>query len=91
MVANDGWFVYLVRCSDGSFYAGIATDVNERVKRHNWGVGCSYTRMRRPVELVWSEFCGDRSLARAREKQIKSWGQRRKLELLKEARRKPND
>jgi putative endonuclease len=40
----------MVRCSDASFYVGIATDVEERVKRHNWGVGPEFTAKRRPVE-----------------------------------------
>jgi len=52
MVAGEIWFCYMVRCRDGSLYVGIATDVNERVKRHNWGVGPAFTAKRRPVSLV---------------------------------------
>jgi predicted GIY-YIG superfamily endonuclease len=48
-----GWFCYMVRCSDGSFYVGVATDLEARLKEHNWGVGARFTAKRRPVELVW--------------------------------------
>src|SRR5215813_564932 len=77
----------MVRCRDDSFYVGIANDVQDRLKRHNWGVGPSYTAKRRPVELVWSERCRDCHAARWREKQIKGWSREKKLELVEGARR----
>ena len=76
------WFCYMLRCSDGSFYVGITTDVGERVQRHNWGVGPSYTAKRRPVELVWSECCGGCEAARKREEEVKGWSRKKKLELV---------
>jgi len=75
------WFCYMVRCRDGSLYVGIATDVLERVKRHNWGVGPEFTARRRPVELMWSERCGSSEAARRREKEIKGWSREKKLAL----------
>jgi len=78
----------MVRCRDGSFYVGIGTDVAERVKRHNWGVGLNYTARRKPVELVWSERCGSSETARSREKEIKSWSRAKKLKLVQSARQK---
>ena len=66
----------------GAFYVGIANDVEERVKRHNWGVGPGYTAKRRPVELVWSECCGKSEAARELEKEIKSWSRVKKLKLV---------
>ncbi len=87
--ASDSWFCYMVRCKDGSFYVGIANDVAERIKRHNWGVGPSYTAKRRPVELIWYECCGDSEAARRREKEVKSWSRKKKLELVKMWRGKP--
>ncbi len=66
------WFCYMVRCRDGAFYIGIATDIEERVKRQNWGVGPEFTARSRPVELVWSECCGSCEAARKREKEIKT-------------------
>ncbi len=77
----------MLQCKDGSIYVGIANDVEERVKRHNWGVGPSYTAKRRPVKLVWSERCQDCDEARWREKQIKGWSREKKLELMEKARR----
>jgi putative endonuclease len=74
----------MLECSDKTLYVGIATDVPERVKRHNWGVGPEYTARRRPVKLIWSELCGSSEAARRREKEIKGWGRKKKLSLLKQ-------
>ncbi|MEL6188015.1 MAG: GIY-YIG nuclease family protein [Myxococcota bacterium] len=48
------WFVYIVRCGDGSLYAGIAKDVEQRVVAHEAGTGARYTRGRGPIQLVAS-------------------------------------
>jgi putative endonuclease len=48
------FFVYLLRCADGTFYAGYTPDLEKRIGLHNRGRGAKYTRGRRPVELVWS-------------------------------------
>ena len=77
----------MVRCKDSSLYVGIASDVAERVKRHNWGVATAFTANRRPVELVWSECCGSVFQARVREKEIKGWSRSKKLELMRTDRR----
>ncbi len=82
-MAEAVWFCYMVRCRDASFYVGVATDVEERVKRHNWGVGPEFTAKRRPVVLVWSQCCGSCEAARKREKEIKGWGRKKKFELVK--------
>jgi predicted GIY-YIG superfamily endonuclease len=76
------WFCYIVRCSDDSLYVGIATDIEKRVKRHNWGVGPAFTAKRRPVVLVWSERCGTSEFARRREKEIKGWTREKKFQLV---------
>ena len=65
------WWVYLVRCRDGSLYAGVSNDVVARFHAHNAGRGARYTRARRPVELVWCEPVGNRSDAQKREWAIK--------------------
>ena len=80
---KQDWFCYMVQCNDDSYYVGIASDVAERIKRHNWGVGPGYTARRRPVKLVWSESCGTGLAARRREKEIKGWGREKKLELVR--------
>jgi putative endonuclease len=82
---DEAWFCYLVRCKDGSLYVGIATDVIERVKRHNWGVGPGFTARRRPVELIWAEPQDSCEAARRREKELKGWSRKKKLELAAKA------
>ncbi|HVR01539.1 MAG TPA: GIY-YIG nuclease family protein [Polyangia bacterium] len=76
------WFVYVVRCADGSLYTGISTDVPARVAAHNAGRGARYTRSRRPVELVHTERKKSQSTALRREADIKAWPRERKLTLV---------
>ena len=67
------WYVYFVRCADDSLYCGITTDLQRRIQEHN-GIrpgGSRYTRGRRPVELVYSETCENRSAASQREAELK--------------------
>ena len=66
-----GWSVYLVRCADGSLYAGIARDPAARLIEHNAGRGSKYVRSRRPAELVYRRTCASRSVALRREASIK--------------------
>lgn len=61
---NDSWYVYMVRCSDGTLYTGIAKDLEKRIEAHNSGKdGARYTRSRRPVTLVYAEEVESRSAA----------------------------
>ena len=73
--------MYMLRCRDGELYVGIATDVVERVKRHNSGRACRYTKYRRPVKLVYVERCSGYADARRREKAVKGYSREKKLEL----------
>jgi len=77
------WHFYMVRCSDGSLYAGIALDPEERVGVHNQGQGADYTARRRPVVLVYSEPHASKSAARRRELQVKAWGRQKKERLVR--------
>lgn len=81
------WFVYLLRCADGSVYAGITTDVKRRVLEHNTDdeLGARYTRGRRPVELVYVECVGSRADAAKREHALKSMRRAAKLALIERA------
>jgi putative endonuclease len=76
------WFVYVVRCADGSLYTGISTDVAARVAAHNAGRGARYTRARRPVELLHVERKKTRGTALKREAAIKALPRTRKLILI---------
>jgi len=83
MTENKKWFVYIVNCSDNTFYTGITTDLARRVDEHNSDkLGAKYTRARQPVKLVYSQECGDRSSASSREYQIKKLSRAKKLQLL---------
>ena len=67
------YFVYLVQCSDGTFYTGITTDVQRRVTEHNeTPKGAKYTKARRPVSLVYQESVGSRGDAQKREYVLRS-------------------
>ena len=66
------YFVYIVKCADETFYTGIATELERRIEEHNSSEkGAKYTRVRRPVSLVYSEEHPDRSSASKREYEIK--------------------
>ena len=83
-IACDRWFVYILRCADGSLYTGITTDVQRRVKEHNFSpLGAKYTRGRRPVTLVYEELLCSRSLASKKEYVIKRLSKPQKELLLK--------
>jgi putative endonuclease len=64
-------FVYVLRCSDGTFYTGWALDLDARIKAHNAGVGARYTRSRLPVTLHYAETAPTRSTALQREAAIR--------------------
>ncbi len=75
-----GWFLYVVRCSDGTLYAGITTDLARRVKEHNSSPrGARYTRTRRPVEKVAQWPFPNRSLATKAERRFKRLSRKEKL------------
>ena len=79
---SEGWYLYILRCGDGSLYTGIAPDVARRLEAHRSGRGAKYTRGRGPLELAYQELCGSHSQALKREKQIKSLPRERKLALI---------
>jgi len=78
----SSWFVYMVRCADGSLYTGISTDLGRRVQQHNDGKGSAYTKSHGPVELVWSEQAKSESAARKCEAQIKGWTRKMKFAFI---------
>lgn len=76
------WWVYIVKCSDGSLYTGTTTDIPKRVAKHNSGSGAKYTRSHIPVILVYSEKHQGRSSACKRESEIKKLSRKEKEALL---------
>jgi putative endonuclease len=79
------YYVYILKCADKTLYTGITTELVRRVDEHNGSdKGAKYTRVRRPVTLVYSELHDDRSAASKREYEIKKKMTRReKLEMIK--------
>lgn len=75
------WFVYLLRCGDGTLYCGIALDVEARLKQHEAGTGAKYTRGRGPLEVVYREVCAGKADALRRERQIKRMRRETKASL----------
>src|SRR4051794_16138955 len=76
------FWVHLLRCSDGSYYAGHSDNLEGRLWQHQQGIGCDWTRRRRPVELVWCEAVPTREEALAFERRIKGWTRAKKEALI---------
>lgn len=78
-----GFFVYILKCSDDSFYTGCTNNLEKRVHEHNFHKkGAKYTKTRRPVVLVYTEEHETLAIARAREAHIKTWKRSQKEKLL---------
>ena len=78
------YYVYMVKCRDGTLYTGTAADVEKRIAVHNSGKGAKYTRSRLPVTLVYQETVADKSAALKREIAIKRLSRPEKLQLIAE-------
>ena len=77
------YFVYLLKCADGSLYCGITTDVKRRLAEHKAGKGGSYTRSHKVLKIVYTEKSRNRSTALKREAAIKQLDKVEKLKLIK--------
>jgi putative endonuclease len=73
------YFVYILLCSDGSFYTGISNNLEQRFLDHKKGKGGAYTRSHKPIKIIYREQLPDKSSALKREAQIKSWSHHQKL------------
>ena len=76
------WSLYILKCGDGSFYTGVTTDIDRRIREQEKGRASRFTRSRRPVVLVYQEKCGSRSQALSRECAVKSMGRQGKEDLV---------
>ncbi len=80
---SDCWFVYILRCADDTLYTGITTDTDRRLNEHNQAkIGAKYTKVRRPVTLVYTEICRSRMEAAKREACIKKLSRQEKMILV---------
>ncbi|PQJ36368.1 endonuclease [Salinibacter sp. 10B] len=84
-MADANHYVYVVECTDGTYYTGYTTDVERRITEHNDGTGARYTRGRRPVELVHVESFDTQSDAMQREYAIKQLRRSAKEALVKDS------
>ncbi len=75
--------VYIARCSDKSLYTGCTHNIEQRIKKHNDGEACQYTKYRRPIEVIHTEEYDTLLEARRREHQIKGWTRQKKENLVK--------
>lgn len=76
-------FVYILECSDGSYYTGSTIDLQSRIEQHQNGLGVNHTKNRLPVKLVYAEDLGNIDEAFRREKQIQGWSRKKKEALIK--------
>ncbi|MDD5617803.1 MAG: GIY-YIG nuclease family protein [Candidatus Omnitrophica bacterium] len=79
---QNNWWVYIIECRGGSLYTGITNNLDRRIKQHNRGQGCRFTKFRIPVKLIYKEVYLLKNDALKREAEIKSWRRDRKLELV---------
>ena len=77
------WYLYILRCGDGTLYTGITTDVPKRLEQHRTGKGAKYTRGRSPLEVVYREECGSHSEALKRELAVKKLTREQKEVLIR--------
>ncbi|WP_227254705.1 GIY-YIG nuclease family protein [Frigoriglobus tundricola] len=82
------WWVYLLKCRDGTLYTGITTDVERRLAQHNAGTASKYTRSRRPVAVVYRESAQGHGAALRREIAIKKLSRAAKDALVASQRRR---
>jgi putative endonuclease len=76
------WVVYILECSDGSFYTGISNNVEARINTHNASKGAKYTKSRLPVTLVFQENTFNKTESLRREIEIKKLTRKKKRELI---------
>ena len=83
-MAESNWYLYILRCGDGTLYTGITTDVEKRLEQHRSGKGAKYTRGRGPLALVYREELEDHSAALKREWAVKKMTREEKVRLIEE-------
>jgi len=85
MAEEEIYYVYILRCRDGSLYTGWTNDLAKRTEAHNKGQGAKYTKGRGPMELIYHEEYSNKSEALKREYAIKRFSKAQKLELIQKS------
>ena len=78
----ETYWVYILKCSDGSYYSGSTSNLEKRISEHQNGLIKGYTSMRLPIELAFSEYFEDVYFAISAERQIKGWTRAKKKALI---------
>ena len=79
------WYVYILKCSDDTYYTGITKNIKRRIHEHETNKGAKYTKSRLPVALVYEEHTHDKSRSLKREIEIKKLTRSKKIELINSA------
>lgn len=77
------FWVYILSCSDGSYYTGHTDNLEQRISEHQAGSYPGYTSNRLPVKLAWSQECAAREEALSAEMQIKGWSRKKKEAMMR--------
>ena len=77
------FWVYILRCADGSYYTGHTESLEKRIGEHQAGACGGYTATRLPIELAWSQECATREEVLGAELQIKGWGRKKKEAMIR--------
>ncbi len=80
---EEMFWVYILRCADGSYYTGHTDNLEQRIGQHQEGMSDGYTASRRPVELLWSQEIATREEALSAERQIKGWSRKKKEAMMR--------
>ncbi len=80
--SSTSFCVYILLCSDGTFYTGYTKDLDARTKLHQNGNGAKYTRSHKPQKIAYTELFGSRGAAMKREREIKKLNHQQKLDLV---------
>ena len=81
-MSNNKFYMYILKCSDGSYYVGHTDDITKRISEHQMGVLPCYTKNRRPVKLVYLQDFATRNEAFAAERKVKKWNRKKKEALI---------
>jgi putative endonuclease len=76
------WFVYIIKCVDGSLYTGSTNNLEKRLEKHKSGKGAKYTRSHVPERIVFFKKYANKIVALKKEREIKSWKHKEKLKFI---------
>ena len=81
-LSKESWYVYILKCADDTYYTGITSNINRRIKEHGTNKGAKYTKQRGPFKLVYKASFLNRSIASKEEYKIKSLSLQDKIKLI---------